>query len=126
MQHWVLKCAHKDTKGRIMQHISDNIKRIRNEAGLSQQELADRAGISKSQIWRLEKGEQKNPTLETLIPISKALGVSLDEIVFGEESKNATYLSKAIEELEPEDRKAIRKIIRGWILMSHNEKIFEE
>ncbi|WP_429065842.1 helix-turn-helix domain-containing protein [Aeromonas veronii] len=126
MQYWMVKCAHKDTKGRIMQHISDNIKRIRNEAGLSQQELADRAGISKSQIWRLEKGEQKNPTLETLIPISTALGVSLDEIVFGEESKNATYLSKAIEELEPEDRKTIRKIIRGWILMSHNEKIFEE
>lgn len=109
-----------------MQHISDNIKRIRKEAGLNQQELADRAGISKSQIWRLEKGEQKNPTLETLIPIATALGVSLDEIVFGEESKNATYLSKAIEELEPEDRKAIRKIIRGWILMSHSERVFEE
>lgn len=109
-----------------MQHISENIRRIRGEAGLNQQELADRAGVSKSQIWRLEKGEQKNPTLETLIPIATALGVSLDEIVFGEESKNATHLSKAIEELGPEDRKAIRKIIRGWILMSHSEKIQEE
>ncbi|WP_425353758.1 helix-turn-helix domain-containing protein, partial [Aeromonas salmonicida] len=35
-----------------MTHIGDNIKRIRKAAGLSQQDLAERCGISKSQLSR--------------------------------------------------------------------------
>ena len=44
-----------------MTHIGDNIKRIRKAAGLSQQDLAERCGISKSQLSRLESGEQQKP-----------------------------------------------------------------
>ncbi|WP_202820557.1 helix-turn-helix domain-containing protein [Glaesserella sp. 15-184] len=43
-----------------MNHLGDNIKRIRKTAGISQQELADMSGVSKAQISRLENGEQNN------------------------------------------------------------------
>ncbi|MCS3768352.1 transcriptional regulator with XRE-family HTH domain [Aeromonas hydrophila] len=108
-----------------MTHIGDNIKRIRKHAGLSQQELAERCGISKSQLSRLESGEQKNPLIQTIIPIATALGASLDEIVYGETAETMTYLSKAMEELPEADKAAIRKLIRGWMLISHTEKLEE-
>jgi len=106
-----------------MTHIGDNIKRIRKQAGLSQQDLAEKCGISKSQLSRLESGEQENPLIKTIIPIATALGVSLDEIVYGETTETMTYLSKAIEELPDEDKVAIRKLIRGWMLITHTEKL---
>lgn len=109
-----------------MTHIGDNIKRIRKQAGLSQQDLAERCGISKSQLSRMESGEQENPLIKTIIPIATALGVSLDEIVFGEDAESMTYLSKAMDELPEEDKVAIRKMIRGWMLISHTEKLNDE
>ena len=48
----------------------------RNRAGLSQQELADRAGTSQSAIARLERG-LSNPTLATLERILRAAGFTL-------------------------------------------------
>ncbi|HDX6775666.1 TPA: helix-turn-helix domain-containing protein, partial [Escherichia coli] len=42
-----------------MNHIGDNIRRMREAAKLSQQELADKSGISKAQISRLENGSKK-------------------------------------------------------------------
>lgn len=109
-----------------MTHIGDNIKRIRKQSGLSQQDLAERCGISKSQLSRMESGEQENPLIKTIIPIATALGVSLDEIVFGEDAESMTYLSKAMDELPEEDKAAIRKMIRGWMLISHTEKLSDE
>ncbi|WP_429048948.1 helix-turn-helix domain-containing protein [Aeromonas hydrophila] len=106
-----------------MTHVGDNIKRIRRKAGMNQQELAERCGISKSQLSRLESGDQDNPLIKTIIPIATALGVSLDEIVFGETAESMTYLSQAMEELPDEDKAAIRKLIRGWMLISHTEKL---
>lgn len=106
-----------------MTHIGDNIKRIRKTAGLSQQELAKRCGISKSQISRLESGQQQNPLIQTIAPIATALGASLDEIVYGETTETMTYLSKAMEELPETDKATIGKLIRGWMLISHTGKL---
>ncbi len=43
-------------------------------------ELADRAGLSRSIISLVER-ELRNPTLDTLLRISQALGVSLGEVI---------------------------------------------
>lgn len=44
----------------------------------SLQEVASRAGITKSHVWELEQGRAKNPTIETAVNVATALGVSLD------------------------------------------------
>lgn len=46
--------------------------------GISPQEVADRAGLTKSHIWDIEAGNARNPTLGAMIGIARALGVSLD------------------------------------------------
>ena len=51
---------------------------LRNERDLGLQEVADRAGISKSHVWCLEQGRSRNPTVDTAVRLARAFGVSLD------------------------------------------------
>lgn len=57
-------------------------KRVRDERmrlGLSQEELASRAGVHRTYIGMIERAE-KNITLENIEKISKALKITLSEI----------------------------------------------
>jgi DNA-binding XRE family transcriptional regulator len=56
------------------------IKIWRNARGLTQQQVADTAGISKPYLSQIETGKRKGST-ESLASIANALNVSLDEIV---------------------------------------------
>lgn len=58
-----------------------NLKKLRNKKGWSQERLAREAGISYNTLIKIERGGIKNPRLETLIKLAKALGVSLDKLV---------------------------------------------
>lgn len=56
------------------------LKRFRNIAGLSQQELADRVGIGKSYISALELG-YRAPNLNLLVKLADSLNVRPGELV---------------------------------------------
>lgn len=58
------------------QNTGDKIREYRKLAGLTQQELAQKTGISMMSIRRYERGE-RNPTYETISKIASALGVSV-------------------------------------------------
>ena len=69
-----------------------NLKRIREERGLKQTNLATKIKVTPQTISAYEKGSDekgKNPTLEKAIDIADALGVSLDELC-GRERKVET------------------------------------
>lgn len=55
------------------------VKLWRDYRGLTQQELADRAGISKPYLSQIESGKRQG-TVETLAAIARALDVPLDVI----------------------------------------------
>jgi len=61
--------------------LSANIKKLRKEHRLSQEELAKKAGITYSTLIKIESGLNKNPTLETLTKIANAFKVKIDELV---------------------------------------------
>ena len=48
------------------------LRRLRTDQGLSQEDLADRAGISANQVSRIENG-QINMTISTLFALAQAL-----------------------------------------------------
>lgn len=50
------------------------VRRLRESAGISQEELADRAGVHRTYIGGIERGE-RNPTLLTIYKIAAALNV---------------------------------------------------
>ena len=58
-----------------------NLKAIRQEMHLTQEELAEKAGVGRVTISRLETGELKETTAGTLAKLARALNVSLDKLV---------------------------------------------
>ncbi len=55
------------------------LKAARVAKDLSQQQLADRVGVSRQTINAIEKGDY-NPTIRLCISICRALGRTLDEL----------------------------------------------
>jgi len=63
------------------QNLVRNIERLRKAKGLSQERLARLADVANNTLIKMESGENKNPTLETLKKVAKALEVSVDELI---------------------------------------------
>lgn len=57
------------------------LRTLRERKGLSQRALAERVGVTPAYITMLERGARKNPTVDTLKRIAKALGVSVGELL---------------------------------------------
>ncbi len=60
--------------------LAENVRRIRKSTGLSQEELADRAGLHRTYISSVERSE-RNISLETIFLLAVALGVEAAELV---------------------------------------------
>ena len=57
------------------------IRKLRKEKGLSQEKLARLSDVSNNTIVNIEAGKQKNPTIDTIRKIAKALDVSLEDLL---------------------------------------------
>ena len=57
-------------------HVGQVLRQQRDKAGLTQQQLAEKAGLLQSHISRIERGEY-SPTNKTLTKLAAALGVPL-------------------------------------------------
>jgi DNA-binding XRE family transcriptional regulator len=75
---YALRVEQKRDAGQAM--LGKRVQRIRSASGLSQERLARRAGVSRITVARLERGEL-SPRHETLVALSKALGVGLAELL---------------------------------------------
>ena len=60
--------------------LARNMRRLRGERGLTLEELAKRAGISRSMLIQIEQ-QRVNPTLAILVRLAQALDVGLAELV---------------------------------------------
>jgi transcriptional regulator with XRE-family HTH domain len=60
--------------------VGRNAARLRAAADLTQEELAERSGLSQQYLSDLERGK-RNPTVVTLYELARALGVSHVELV---------------------------------------------
>ncbi|MDP8260255.1 MAG: helix-turn-helix transcriptional regulator [Candidatus Gygaella obscura] len=61
--------------------LAANIKKLRKKHHLSQEQLAQKAGITYSTLIKIESSLNKNPTLETLTKIATTFKVKIDELV---------------------------------------------
>jgi transcriptional regulator with XRE-family HTH domain len=69
------------------------LKQLRQESGMTQVELAAKAGLSQGVITNYERGF-RTPTLENALLIAKALGLPVEE--FAEPTKKTKAASKRI------------------------------
>ena len=61
---------------------NNQVKKVRQEKGITLVKLSEISGVSVGYLCHLEKGSRKNPSLETMEKISKALNKSIAEIFF--------------------------------------------
>jgi transcriptional regulator with XRE-family HTH domain len=62
--------------------LGQRIEEARRTRGLSQAELADRAGLTRATVNRIEHGKV-SPTIDSIQRIASVLGVSMDELFSG-------------------------------------------
>lgn len=66
---------------------------LRNANRLSQRQLAEKAGISHTEVWRLESGERKSPSPPVLKSLAPHLGIPYEELM-----KKAGYIEEIIDQ----------------------------
>jgi transcriptional regulator with XRE-family HTH domain len=73
-------CGMDDSTDRTLDAVGPRLKLLRQRREITLSDLAEETGISTSTLSRLEAGLRR-PTLEQLLPLARAYGVTLDELV---------------------------------------------
>jgi transcriptional regulator with XRE-family HTH domain len=69
-----------DTEGDVLAGVGPRLRALRRARGTTLADLAAETGLTASTLSRLENGKLR-PTLEQLLPLARAHGVPLDELV---------------------------------------------
>ena len=72
--------------------LSDNIRNLRKEKNMSQDELAEKLGVSRQSVSLWENG-QTQPTIENVVALTKIFNVSFDDI-FGDAEGARSFQEK--------------------------------
>jgi len=64
----------------LNQVVASNLRRLRKELGISQEELAEKCGLHRTYIGAIERSE-RNITLQTLEKLAESLGVSPHDLL---------------------------------------------
>ncbi len=110
---------------------AQKLSKLRNERGLTQQEMAGLIGVGIAQMRRYEKGNS-SPTLEVIKNIARTLGISADELIFDENERVAAakildrkllVQFEQISKLRAQDKQAVKTILESMILKGRLEEV---
>lgn len=112
--------------------VGKNIKKIREQRGLLQKDVAAAAGLHPANYNKTEKGERE-PSIEALDKIAVLFGMTVDEIIHYEgkvptevkiKDKTTNEKVQMLEQLEDEDRQAVYRIIDGMLTKNKFKDFF--
>lgn len=78
MDNWVNPTG---VTGALMTHIGNQVALLRAAAELSQDDLAERSGVHRNTINKLERHVAPTIQLDKLEALAKALGVTVDDLI---------------------------------------------
>lgn len=92
------------------------IKERRLDRGWSKRALAEKAGISHSEVHRIENGDRENPSVPVLNKLAESLGIPKEDMLrlagYKQDDGDVPMLEKAFPDLKTEKQKeAAQKII---------------
>ncbi len=74
---------------KILLALGQRVRHLRKQKGFSQEGFADLAGVHRTWMGAIERGE-RNLSFHNLVLISKALGITLSQLLSGVEKKAET------------------------------------
>lgn len=92
--------------------IGERIRKYRREQNLSQEELAEKIGISTTHMSHIETGSTKL-SLPVLVELAEKLNVSSDNLLFDEQNISNSEISNLLNECSPEELDIITSIIKA-------------
>ena len=100
----------------IKDFLAERVKERRREAGISQEILADRSGLSLALISEIER-KATNPSLTTLSKLAKGLDLSVAELLDQEDYLHSgeriiELIQRSLHKLTPEQLKIVLALIR--------------
>jgi transcriptional regulator with XRE-family HTH domain len=103
---------------------ADRLSHLRKSRGLTQQGLADLAGIHMMQVHRYESGTTM-PSLEVLKKLTVALRVSADHLLFDDAERgpdqDLRLQFEAVSRLSPDEKRVVLEVLEG-LLLKHDAK----
>ena len=69
-----------------MNVVSDSIKKLRKEKGMTQDELAEKLNVTRQAVSNWEQGKNQ-PDIETLTRMAEIFDVSVEQLIYGSERK---------------------------------------
>lgn len=103
--------------------IGTRIARRRKEMGLEQNEVAERSGMSRAYVSRLETGGVKSPKLGDLASVAEALEMSLDALIYGEAPKTESDIIAILARM-PGASAAMSNLARGLQWAEEEDRAF--
>ena len=64
-----------------MATIGENIKRVRNKLGLTQDDLVRKSEVKHTTLTKIESNVVVKPSVQTVAKIAKALGIQMEELL---------------------------------------------
>ena len=80
-------------------NIGSVIKKYRKDIGLTQEEMANRLGVTTPAVNKWENGNS-NPDIELLAPIARLLNISLDTLLSFHETLSGVEIEEMIREMD--------------------------
>lgn len=117
-----------------MKHIGKTIKSIREEKGLTQQQIAELVNMHRSNYSKVESGE-RDLSIDAINKIAKYFNITIDELVnfdgnlpqeINIEDKTIMEKVKLINELEPEEKNMVFKMIDTFLTKKKFKDFFQK
>ena len=64
-----------------MATIGENIKKVRNNLGLTQDDLVRKSGVKHTTLTKIESNVVTKPSVQTVAKIAKALAIQMEELL---------------------------------------------
>ena len=105
--------------------IGDNLKKLRESKGLTQQDMADLMHTHRTGYSKMENNQQDIP-VDKLVFVAKHFGIAVDDIIFFNEKNNipnevsvqdtaVLEQLKLINELDNEEKNILLKLIETFV-----------
>lgn len=105
----------------MAEHLNNNVKHLRSVKGISQQTLADKVGVDRSTISRIENGEIET-TIDNAMKIANVLKVNIEDLI----TKDLTFDNGTLVDVDCETIQIpVLGTIKAGIAIEAQEDILE-